>query len=114
VAPASLIGGQAMADFLKRFTQSGDYDVLVLDGPPLLATTEAAALAPHADEIVLVVGAGMATKRQIGAALDLLGDATDRVSLMLNRAVFPDRAAQYGVYGYGYGQASRHGPAGKS
>ncbi len=101
VAPASLLGGRPMADFLSRMANAGEHDVLVLDGPPLLATTEAAALVPHATEVVLVVGAGMANRRQIAASLDLLEHVIDRVSLLLNRAVFSDRAAQYGNYGYG-------------
>jgi receptor protein-tyrosine kinase len=101
-APSSLLGGKAMTDVLERIKALNQYDILVLDGPPLLATTEAAVLAPHADEIVLVIGAGDATSNQLDASLDLLDGYTDKVSLLLNRAVISERQAGY--YGYDYAE----------
>jgi len=100
VAPSSMLGGEEMKDLIHRITSLNRYDMLVLDGPPLLATTEAAVLARHADEIVLVVGAGDATSTQLNASLDLLDVTSDKVSLMLNRAVLSDRSAA--LYGYHY------------
>lgn len=99
-APSSLLGGKAMIDVLDRIKALNQYDMLVLDGPPLLATTEAAVLAPHADEIVLVIGAGDATSTQLDASLELLDVSTNKVSLLLNRAVISERRAGY--YGYDY------------
>ncbi|MGI9436385.1 MAG: tyrosine-protein kinase family protein [Geminicoccaceae bacterium] len=101
-APSSLLGGKPMSDTLARLKQQNTYDMLVLDGPPLLATTEAAVLAPHADEIVVVIGAGDATSTQLDASLDLLDVSTDKVSLLLNRAVISERRA--GLYGYDYAE----------
>jgi receptor protein-tyrosine kinase len=101
-APSSLLGGKAMIDVLERIKDLNQFDILVLDGPPLLATTEAAVLAPHADEIVLVIGAGDATCTQLDASLDLLDVSTDKVSLLLNRAVISERRAGY----YGYDSAA--------
>ncbi len=106
-APSSLLGGKAMIDVLGRIKDINQYDMMVLDGPPLLATTEAAVLAPHADEVVLVIGAGDATSTQLDASLDLLGVSTDKVSLLLNRAVISERRAGY----YGYDYASDRMPA---
>ena len=99
-APSSLLGGKPMADVLNRIKALNKYDMLVLDGPPLLATTEAAVLAPHADEIVLVIGAGDATSNQLDASLDLLDVSSNKISLLLNRAVISERRAGY--YGYDY------------
>lgn len=101
-APSSLLGGKAMIGVLERIRQLDRYDMLVLDGPPLLATTEAAVLAPHADEVVLVIGAGDATSTQLDASLDLLDGSTEKVSLLLNRAVISERQA--GHYGYDYAE----------
>lgn len=97
-APSSMLGGQVMSDLLARIIELNRYDMLVIDGPPLLATTEAAVLAPHADEIVLVIGAGDATGTQLDASLDLLDVTSDKVSLLLNRAVISERRAA--LYGY--------------
>jgi receptor protein-tyrosine kinase len=101
-APSSLLGGKPMADVLARIKALNTHDILVLDGPPLLATTEAAVLAPHANEIVVVIGAGDATSTQLDASLDLLDVSTDKVSLLLNRAVISERRA--GLYGYHYAE----------
>ncbi len=106
-SPSSLIGGKAMIDLLQRIRSLDRYDLLVMDGPPLLATTEAAVLAPHADEIVLVIGAGEATGTQLEASLDLLDVDEDKVSLLLNRAVISERRAAL----YGYDQAGESLPA---
>jgi Mrp family chromosome partitioning ATPase len=101
-APASLLGSDRMAAVLRKLTTSGKHDVLVVDGPPLLATTEAGVLCPYADEVVLVVGAGDATTSQINASLDLLDTTDGNISLLLNRAVISEKAAA--EYGYGYAE----------
>jgi receptor protein-tyrosine kinase len=94
-----------MTDFLKRIVALDRYDLIVMDGPPLLATTEAAVLAPHADEVILVIGAGEATGTQLNASLDLLDVNAEKVSLLLNRAVISERRAA--LYGYDYGGQSQ-------
>ncbi len=106
-SPSSLLGGKTMAGLLKRIITLGRYDMIVMDGPPLLATTEAAVLAPHADEVILVIGAGEATGTQLDASLDLLDVNTEKVSLLLNRAVISERRAA----SYGYDQAGESLPA---
>lgn len=106
-SPSSLLGGKPMSDLLKRIKALDRYDMIVMDGPPLLATTEAAVLAPHADEVVLVIGAGEATGTQLDASLDLLDISSEKVSLLLNRAVISERRAA----NYGYDQAGESLPA---
>lgn len=106
-SPSSMLGGKAMSDLLARIVGLQRFDMIVMDGPPLLATTEAAVLAPHADEVVLVIGAGEATGAQLDASLDLLDISADKVSLLLNRAVISDRRAAL----YGYDQAGESLPA---
>ncbi|MEZ5935498.1 MAG: CpsD/CapB family tyrosine-protein kinase [Alphaproteobacteria bacterium] len=106
-SPSSLLGGKPMKDILRRVMALKRYDIIVMDGPPLLATTEAAVLAPHADEVVLVIGAGEATGTQLDASLDLLDVSAEKVSLLLNRAVISERHAAF----YGYDQAGESLPA---
>ena len=106
-SPSSLLGGKPMSDLLRRIKALDRYDMIVMDGPPLLATTEAAVLAPHANEVVLVIGAGEATGTQLDASLDLLDVSSEKVSLLLNRAVISERRAA----NYGYDQAGESLPA---
>jgi Mrp family chromosome partitioning ATPase len=89
-SPAQLLGGDVMTELIGRLTTGPRLcDIVLLDGPPILATTEAVALAPVADEVVLVVGTGDATILDIGACLDFLG-GTDHVSMIMNRLYFSE------------------------
>src|SRR5690606_37495782 len=74
--------------------------LLLVDSPPLLATTEASALTLHADQIILVVEAGRSTREGVAEALELLG-AEGKVSLVLNRSFgrgTPGHRYYYGSY----------------
>lgn len=101
-SPAQLLAGDVMTDLIDFLTVDQQlYDIVLLDGPPILATTEAVALAPIADEIILVVGTGEATFEDIGTCLDFLGGA-DHVSMIINRLYFPEDSPS----SYPYGQAA--------
>jgi uncharacterized protein (PEP-CTERM system associated) len=70
--------------------------VLVIDTPPLLASSEAQALAHLAGQTVLVVAALTTPRRSVDEAIALVTEHTE-VQLLLNRA--PGRAAgAYGAY----------------
>jgi Mrp family chromosome partitioning ATPase len=62
------------------------YDWVVLDGPPVLESPDAASLAHAADGVVLVVQAGRTKRPVLGRAVDLLRRAGGRVfGTVLNR-----------------------------
>ncbi len=101
-SPAQLLASQIMIDLVNSLAmQTRKYDVIIMDGPPLLATTEAAALAPLADEVIIVVGTGDTTVDEIGSSLDFLG-GTDHVSLLMNRIYFQEAKTS----NYPYGEAA--------
>lgn len=54
--PAELLGSRRMHEFLN--TVSERFDIVILDSPPALATSDACALAPHVDGVLLVVDSG--------------------------------------------------------
>ncbi len=98
-SPAQLLAGDIMTDLIDYLSaDQSPYDIILLDGPPILATTEAVALAPIADEIVLVVGTGEATFEDIGTCLDFLG-GVDHVSMIVNRLYFPENSPSTYPYG---------------
>jgi len=74
---------------------------LVLDTPPLLVTTEAAAFARHAGQVLMVVRADSTVQRAVQDALHLLGER-DGISLILNRVTHTKLEGYY--YGYSYGE----------
>ncbi len=77
----------AAADARALLDQVGDaYDWIVMDGPPVLFASDAAALGAVADGVVLVVEAGRTKKPVLTRAVDLLRKAGARVlGSVLNR-----------------------------
>lgn len=84
-SPARLFGAPAMAALLAELGQRHAGGVVILDGPPVLATNEAPVLAHQVAEVVLVVSASQATEESVASALELL-DCGERVALLLNRS----------------------------
>lgn len=85
--------------------------VLLVDAPPLLASSEAQALAHMAGQTVLVVAAQTTPRRAVDQAVALIAEHTE-VQLLLNRA--PGRAAEaYSAYVRG-GDRRKEGAAGGS
>ena len=54
--PAELLASRRMHSFLATVAER--YDVVIIDSPPVLATSDACALAPHVDGVLLVVDSG--------------------------------------------------------
>ncbi|TYL45559.1 polysaccharide biosynthesis tyrosine autokinase [Nocardioides sp. BGMRC 2183] len=97
--PAELIQSNAMSDLLTELRAR--YDVVVIDGPPLLPVTDAALLSSKADGAMLVICHGKATRDQVRGAVERLEQVDAHlVGVVLNRV--PAKAGGYG-YGYGYG-----------
>ena len=73
--------------------------IILMDSPPLLMTTESAALAQLAGRVLLVVRAESTPHRAVLDALDLLGDSVN-VGLILNQTTHAPLQGYY--YGYDY------------
>jgi len=99
-SPADLLGSKTMLRILDQISFGAQaFDFIVIDGPPLLATTEASILANYADEVLLVVGAGDVTTAQIQSSIDMLG-VRDKTSLMINHMPIGEPLpTEYGYYG---------------
>jgi len=103
--PAELLQTQAMTDLLT--TLGRQYDVVLIDAPPLLPVTDGALLAAESDGAFLVVRHGRTTRGQVRTAMDRL----DGVGATLNGVVLtmaPARGSD--KYGYGYGYSSAPSP----
>lgn len=76
--------------------------VVLIDSPPLLATSEAGVLASLAGQVVLVVKAAHTPQEAVLRAIEAIAEERP-VSLVLNQAdaVQERRYAYYGRYGYG-------------
>lgn len=77
--------------------------LVIIDAPPVLATTETVILAKYVDEIVFVVEANSTPEPAVASAIDELLDINPNVSLILNRCVLGAGGTHYESYGY-YGR----------
>jgi protein-tyrosine kinase len=107
MSAAEIFSGGAMLKLIEEIAERYSDRFVIIDGPPLLATTEAAALAQHVDQIVMVIEAGRASREDIASALELLASDA-KVSLVLNRSFAVGGQSGY----YGYYAAGRDRPAG--
>jgi capsular exopolysaccharide synthesis family protein len=98
--PPELLGGegfeQLMADLAGRF------DIVILDGPPVLGLADAPLLASRTEATLLVVAAGSSRKDEIRSALHRL--SATRANVLGTLLVRYDARSQdgYGYGGYGY------------
>jgi protein-tyrosine kinase len=96
---ARIFAENAFGAFLDDLASAYCDRLIIIDSPPLLATTEAAALVEHANQVLLVIEAGRSSKETVGSALELIG-SDEKVSLVLNRAFLggPAGTRYYGSY----------------
>jgi len=82
--------GQVPAEIVRAVLQSaaGAYDWLLLDGPPVVESPDAASLAAQVDGVVLVLHAGRAKRPVVSRAVEMLRKSGGRVlGTVLNRRV---------------------------
>ena len=96
--PAEVLDTQAMRDLLG--TVRSEYDVVILDAPPILPVADAAILATEVDGVLLLARYGSTSQDQLRQAVSRIDSVGGRLfGTILNRA--PRKAL--GGYGYGYG-----------
>ncbi|MGH3369642.1 MAG: CpsD/CapB family tyrosine-protein kinase [Nocardioidaceae bacterium] len=98
--PSELLQSQAMRDLLERAKK--EYDVIVIDTPPLLPVTDAALVAAQADGALVVVRHGSTTRDQLRHSIERL-EAVDARALGVVLNMMPSRRGGRDTYGYGYG-----------
>jgi len=99
--PAELLQSNAMKDSLAKLRSQ--YDVVIIDAPPLLPVTDAALLAREADGAILVVRHGRTTRDQVKGSIERLAQVdASLMGVVMNMT--PAKGRGYG-YGYGYGYA---------
>ena len=109
--PAELLAGQNMARLLS--SASENFDVVIVDAPPVLGLADAPLLASIAAGTLLVLGAGETRRGVVKAALKRLHFArAQMVGVVLNK--FDMRAANYAYHSYGYGALQYYGYGTKS
>lgn len=94
--PAELLGAPGMAALLERL--AAEHDLVLVGAPPIGAVTDAAALAPGIDGVLLVLAAGRSRRDDAQRARAVLDQVGARVIGVALTDVAPD-AARYTHYG---------------
>lgn len=98
------------SDLMETITRSlalADPERIVLfDAPPLLATTEAAVLARHMGQVVVIVEANKTPQDAVTQSISQLKGCAN-VNLILNKTSQRDSGGYGYGYGYGYAQGKR-------
>jgi len=102
-SPAQLLASVALSDLLAALSE--DYDVLIIDGPPVLGLADAPRLAAAVDGVVFVIEANGAHRGHAKTALKRL--STSRAKII--GAVLTKFSAKYSGYGDDYGYSYRYG-----
>jgi capsular exopolysaccharide synthesis family protein len=97
--PSELLQSHSMTDVIERARK--DYDVIVIDAPPVLPVTDAAILASQADGVLMVVRHSETTREELHHSMERLG-AVDAKVLGLVFTMVPARGPGRSDYGYGY------------
>lgn len=112
--PTELFGSAKAKSVFARLSLSFPDGVVLIDAPPVLATTETIALARLADEVVFVVEADSTPQPAIASALDEIIEVNPNVSLVLNRCLAPAGGSYYSAYEYYEKRADAGGEAGRA
>ena len=105
---ADLLGSARLVSLLSIGSEI--FDLIIIDGPPLLGLADALLLSSAASGTLFIVGAGLARKRFIRGALGRLH--LSRGSVI--GAVLTGYDAKAAGYGYGYGYGAESEPRGLS
>jgi capsular exopolysaccharide synthesis family protein len=99
--PSELLQSVAMEKLLQDLRDQ--FDVVIIDAPPLLPVTDAALLSAQADGALVVVRHSKTTRDQLAHAIERV-EAVDAkvIGVVINMAPTKKSNSSYG-YGYGYG-----------
>ena len=95
--PAELLGAERMRALLERL--EADYDVVILDAPPLNAVTDAALLGTNADGVILVARSGVTESAAAAYAMEQLRNVRAPVLGGVLNDIDVKKERYYGSYG---------------
>jgi len=100
-SPTELLGNQRMADILDDLKR--DFDVVILDGPPVLGLADAPLIASIVGNAMFVIEASRGHRGATKAALRRLNTAhTHLLGAVLTKFDPKNAASDYSYYGYNY------------
>ena len=101
--PSEVLDSRRMAALMGMLKDVFDYEVLIIDSPPVTSVSDALILSAYADGVVMVVRAGAVNRAIIHKAVDQLNQINAPIlGFVLNR-MNPKEEKHYYSYYYKYG-----------
>jgi capsular exopolysaccharide synthesis family protein len=97
--PSELLGSRHMAELVERFRD--EFDIVVIDCPPLLPVTDAAIIAARVDGALLLARARKTTSAQVTTAVNALRSVDARLLGCVLNMVRAEGNDPYHYYEYG-------------
>jgi polysaccharide biosynthesis transport protein len=106
--PSEILDSRGMKSFIKKL--ANEYDVVIVDSPPVLTVTDAEILSRIVDETILVVSANSTDTELMNKSVALLknGEDSSFVGALLNNFDVQNSYGSYYKYAYTY---ARNGQA---
>lgn len=92
-----LLASPDMTDLVERLGSESRRRIIIFDAPPVLASSEAAVLAQHVGQVLVVVEAEKTNRRTLDGTLGLLNGCPN-VNLLLNKSKFSLGSEYFGAY----------------
>jgi len=96
--PSELLGSTKMREFISEL--KGKYDRIIFDAPPVVAVTDASVLGSYVDGVLLVVGSGIAERKAVRRAKELLEGARVNILGGIVNGVKAQNGGYEGYYSY--------------
>ena len=98
--PAELLGTKKMRDFIEEL--KSEFDMVLIDAPPVLAVTDAQILSTIADGVIFVASYGEAQKNALVDAKELIDKVGGKIIGIVFNKVPEAVSGYYGKYYKGY------------
>ena len=103
VNPAELLGSNRMRELIQTLT--GDYDYIIVDGPPALGFVDSHIISSLVDGVAVVVRAGKTPKNSIRELIDRLWSLkANFLGVIVNGIELNQNSYYYKSYNYYYGE----------
>jgi len=96
-----LLASERMGDIMLELAKRYHDRIIIIDSPPVLASSAASVLATHVGQILYVVEAERTRQEELGDAFKMI-EKCKHINLLLNKARFTAGKKKFGSY-YGYG-----------
>lgn len=94
--PSEILASSYMENLIKQLRK--DYDIILMDAPPLLAVTDAFVCMKYIDQLILVVRSGVTEKSGLDRSLDQIRQTNTELSGIVVNAIDESTSYYSGYY----------------